>query len=212
MDRKPVSWRCLLSCYTGRIWEIYVGQYLNTKKAKISFTACILIFTHFAFLPRFETSYWNFEVTRSLKDDFLRARFLSEGGTHCADLRDQELGESLLITCFCITGIYGHTAVYYPAKRIVLVFGGYRFRVHTVSASNELYSLDLATGKWNILQALPSNEVIPAKSWSNLPSAFNSKEKKNYLLCLSMSFFSTISYYFFLKNARWAKIFASGLW
>ena len=127
-------------------------------------------------------------------------------------LRDQELGDSLLITCFCITGIYGHTAVYYPAKGIVLVFGGYRFRVHTVSASNELYSLDLATGKWNILQALPSNEVSPAKSWSNLPSAFNSKEKKNYLLCLSMSFFSTISYYFFLKNARWAKIFTSGLW
>ena len=63
-----------------------------------------------------------------------------------------------------ITGIYGHTAVYYPAKDVILVFGGYRFRVHRVRASGELYSLDHATGEWSILQALPSNEVSPAQS------------------------------------------------
>ena len=60
---------------------------------------------------------------------------------------------------FYDSGIYGHTAVYYSAKGSILVFGGYRFRIHTVSASDELYSLDLATNNWSILQAVPHNEV-----------------------------------------------------
>ncbi|XP_078380393.1 multiple epidermal growth factor-like domains protein 8 isoform X1 [Oculina patagonica] len=58
-------------------------------------------------------------------------------------------------------GIYGHTAVNYATKGIILVFGGYRFRIHTMSASDELYSLELATSKWSVLQALPHNEPRP---------------------------------------------------
>ncbi|KAJ7326013.1 Multiple epidermal growth factor-like domains protein 8 [Desmophyllum pertusum] len=58
-------------------------------------------------------------------------------------------------------GLYGHTAVYYSTKDIILVFGGYRFRIHSVGASDELYSFDLTTNKWSILQALPSNEPRP---------------------------------------------------
>lgn len=78
---------------------------------------------------------------------------------------------SILVITFILydTGIYGHTAVYYPAKGIILVFGGYRFRIHAVSASDELYSLDHATSEWSILQALPSNQVSLAKSRTKLP-------------------------------------------
>lgn len=56
-------------------------------------------------------------------------------------------------------GLYGHTAVYYATKQIILVFGGYRFRIDNVRPSDVLYSLDLVSNKWNILQALPFNEV-----------------------------------------------------
>lgn len=75
------------------------------------------------------------------------------------------------------TGIYGHSAVYYSTKGIILVFGGYRFRIHTVSASDELYSLDLATNKWSILEALPHNEV----SLKYLTLTFNQEKRKKVL-------------------------------
>lgn len=58
-------------------------------------------------------------------------------------------------------GIYGHTAVYYGAKQVILVFGGYRFRIDAVKPSDALYSLDVVSNKWNLLQALPSNEPQP---------------------------------------------------
>ena len=60
---------------------------------------------------------------------------------------------------FSFTGLYGHSAVYYAGKRIILVFGGYRFRIDSVSASDALYSLDIDSNTWHLLQALPSNEV-----------------------------------------------------
>ena len=60
---------------------------------------------------------------------------------------------------FSFTGLYGHSAVYYAGKRMILVFGGYRFRIDSVSASDALYSLDIDSNTWHLLQALPSNEV-----------------------------------------------------
>lgn len=60
---------------------------------------------------------------------------------------------------FSFTGLYGHTAVYYAGKRMILVFGGYRFRIDSVSPSDALYSLDMDSNTWHLLQALPSNEV-----------------------------------------------------
>ena len=54
-----------------------------------------------------------------------------------------------------------------------------------MSASGELYSLHHASGRWNILQALPSNEVSP--------SAFNCSGKENNLLCLVMSFLALLA-------------------
>ena len=50
------------------------------------------------------------------------------------------------------------------SKSIILVFGGYRFRIHSVAASDELYSFDLTSKKWSILQPMPSNEVRLVKS------------------------------------------------
>ena len=41
----------------------------------------------------------------------------------------------------------------------MLVFGGYRFRIDSVMPSDALYSLDLNSRKWSILQPLPLNEV-----------------------------------------------------
>ncbi|XP_022797777.1 multiple epidermal growth factor-like domains protein 8 [Stylophora pistillata] len=60
-------------------------------------------------------------------------------------------------------GVYGHSALLYTtsSKSFILVFGGYRFRVHSVDASDELYSFDLTSKKWSILQPLPSNEPSP---------------------------------------------------
>ncbi|XP_066023971.1 multiple epidermal growth factor-like domains protein 8 [Pocillopora verrucosa] len=60
-------------------------------------------------------------------------------------------------------GVYGHSAVHYStsSKSIILVFGGYRFRIHSVAASDELYSFDLTSKKWSILQPMPSNEPSP---------------------------------------------------
>ena len=70
--------------------------------------------------------------------------------------------------CFClyVVGVYGHSAVHYStsSKTIILVFGGYRFRIHSVAASDELYSFDLTSKKWSILQPMPSNEVRLVKS------------------------------------------------
>ena len=60
---------------------------------------------------------------------------------------------------FSFTGLYGHSAVYYAGKRMILVFGGYRFRIDSVSPSDALYSLDMDSDTWHLLQALPSNEV-----------------------------------------------------
>ena len=42
---------------------------------------------------------------------------------------------------------------------MILVFGGYRFRIDSVSPSDALYSLDMDSDTWHLLQALPSNEV-----------------------------------------------------
>ena len=58
-----------------------------------------------------------------------------------------------------MTGLYGHTTVYYATKSVMLVFGGYRFRIDSVMPSDALYSLDLNSRKWSILQPLPRNEV-----------------------------------------------------
>ncbi|XP_074634355.1 multiple epidermal growth factor-like domains protein 8 isoform X4 [Acropora palmata] len=58
-------------------------------------------------------------------------------------------------------GLYGHSAVYYAGKRMILVFGGYRFRIDSVSPSDALYSLDMDSNTWHLLQALPSNEPQP---------------------------------------------------
>ena len=68
---------------------------------------------------------------------------------------------SLKSICFFSfhAGLYGHTAVYYATKQIILVFGGYRFRIDNVRPSDVLYSLDLVSNKWNILQGVPFNEV-----------------------------------------------------
>lgn len=184
-ESSVVDWRYLLSWYTSQIGEIIsrCGSKFNknAQKATINSTACISIFSNLPYLSSFKTPREG-EATCTLEEEFLRASILSEGGTHLTSFIARRY-----ITYhfwYCITGIYGHTAVYYSAKGIMLVFGGYRFRVHIVSASGELYSLDLATRKWSILQALPSNEVSPAQSWFNLPSAFNSKRKKNNLLCV----------------------------
>ena len=49
--------------------------------------------------------------------------------------------------------------MYYATKSVMLVFGGYRFRIESVMPSDALYSLDLNSRKWSILQPLPSNEV-----------------------------------------------------
>ena len=70
---------------------------------------------------------------------------------------------------FSFTGLYGHSAVYYAGKRIILVFGGYRFRIDSVSPSDALYSLDMDSNTWHLLQALPSNEVglVSCKKNSN---------------------------------------------
>ena len=65
-----------------------------------------------------------------------------------------------------VVGVYGHSTVHYStsSKTIILVFGGYRFRIHSVAASDELYSFDLTSKKWSILQPMPSNEVRLVKS------------------------------------------------
>ena len=49
--------------------------------------------------------------------------------------------------------------MYYATKSVMLVFGGYRFRIDSVMPSDALYSLDLNSRKWSILQPLPFNEV-----------------------------------------------------
>ena len=49
--------------------------------------------------------------------------------------------------------------MYYEGKGMILVFGGYRFRIDSVSPSDALYSLDMDSNTWHLLQALPSNEV-----------------------------------------------------
>ena len=49
--------------------------------------------------------------------------------------------------------------MYYATKSVILVFGGYRFRIDSVMPSDALYSLDLNSRKWSILQPLPRNEV-----------------------------------------------------
>ena len=49
--------------------------------------------------------------------------------------------------------------MYYATKSVMLVFGGYRFRIDSVMPSDALYSLDLNSRKWSILQPLALNEV-----------------------------------------------------
>ena len=49
--------------------------------------------------------------------------------------------------------------MYYATTSVMLVFGGYRFRIDSVMPSDALYSLDLNSRKWSILQPLPLNEV-----------------------------------------------------
>ena len=71
--------------------------------------------------------------------------------------QSEYMAKQLLVSF--LAGIYGHTAVYYGAKQVILVFGGYRFRIDAVKPSDALYSLDVVSNKWNLLQALPSNEV-----------------------------------------------------
>ena len=133
---------------------------------------------------------------------------------------------------FFVTGIYGHTAVYYTTRGIIFVFGGYRFRVHKVRASGELYSLDHATGHWNILQALPSNEVSSANQdrparFTREDRAFRNARKRLFcsldhidlqllqqaevrddLLSLSRSFFSSNTIFFQKQCATSQNLFS----
>ncbi|XP_033100156.1 multiple epidermal growth factor-like domains protein 8 [Anneissia japonica] len=55
------------------------------------------------------------------------------------------------------TGIYGHSTVYHEGTAALYVFGGYRFSLDLVYASNKLFTLRPSLSSWSILPIESSN-------------------------------------------------------
>ncbi|KAK3741109.1 hypothetical protein QZH41_013937, partial [Actinostola sp. cb2023] len=60
----------------------------------------------------------------------------------------------------CLAGLYGHTTIYHASTQSLFVFGGYRFKIHEVQPSGDVYTLHIPSRKWNLLQALPANQEV----------------------------------------------------
>ncbi|XP_052789212.1 multiple epidermal growth factor-like domains protein 8 [Mya arenaria] len=57
------------------------------------------------------------------------------------------------------TGIYGHSAVYEPQSQTIYIYGGYVYREERWRVSRSLFTYDVATNSWNLLQ--PEVQDLP---------------------------------------------------
>ena len=65
----------------------------------------------------------------------------------------------MILSFYFSAGLYGHSAVYNEASKTIYVYGGHVYRQERLFVSDSLFTFDIITKSWNILQP-EKNSVV----------------------------------------------------